>query len=46
MENEIILSESNVLDIYKKLSARESVSKEELDDVLKRFNQLVCINDK
>ena len=35
-----ILTESNVLDIYKKLNNNEEIPQEELDAVLKRFYEL------
>lgn len=39
--NRIILTESNVLDIYKKLVNREAIPQEEHDAVLTRFRELV-----
>ncbi len=38
---EIILTEANVLDIYKKLSAKENIPQEEHDKVLNRFYELL-----
>lgn len=37
----IILTEENVLDIYKKLSNNESISEEEIEKVKARFFELV-----
>ncbi len=39
----ILLTEQNVLDIYKKLISRQEVSQEELDQVLVRFNELAGV---
>ncbi len=38
---EIILTEANVLDIYKKLCAKENIPQEEHDKVLIRFYELL-----
>ena len=37
----ILLTESNVLDVYKKLVNKEEISDEELSEVQKRFFDLV-----
>lgn len=42
--SKIILTEENVLDVYKKLSSNQEISQEELDKVLKRFYELVNAN--
>lgn len=39
----IILTESNVIDIYCKLSNKEEISKEELEPIKKRFRELAGI---
>ena len=41
MEKQILMTESNVLDIYKKLTNKQEISEEELEQVKKRFYQLV-----
>ena len=37
---EILLNESNVLDVYKKLVDRENITREEIEAVKKRFYEL------
>lgn len=37
----LILTEENVLDVYKKLSSNQEITQEELDKVLERFYELV-----
>ncbi len=39
--NIIILNEENLMDIYKKLSNKESISQEEVEQIKKRFYELV-----
>lgn len=38
------LTESNVLDVYKRLVNNEDVPQEELEDVKKRFDELLTYN--
>ncbi len=40
-EKYYILTESNVMDVYRKLRNNENVSKDEHEQVLKRFEELV-----
>lgn len=37
----LILTEENVLDVYRKLSSNQEITQEELDKVLERFYELV-----
>lgn len=39
----ILLTEENVLDIYKKLCSNQEISDEELEQVLARFNELADV---
>ncbi len=39
-----LLTESNVLDIYKKLSSNQEIPQKELGQVLERFYELVNAN--
>lgn len=41
MGNQIILTESNVIVIYKKLVNRQDIDDKELEQVVARFNELV-----
>lgn len=41
MDNSILVNEGNVIDLYKKLVAKETIDKTERDEVLKRFFELV-----
>ena len=43
-KNAILLTESNVLDVYKKLVNKEEIPLEELEAVQKRFFELVNYN--
>lgn len=40
-EKKILLTESNVLDVYKKLVGNENIPADELEAVRKRFYELV-----
>ena len=40
-QNQILLTESNVVDIYKKLVNKENISQEEIEQVKERFYELV-----
>ncbi len=41
MKPKIILTEKNLIDVYKKLSNNDDVSQEELEQIRKRFFELV-----
>lgn len=41
MANQILLTENNVVDIYKKLVNNDDISQEEIEQVKKRFFELV-----
>lgn len=40
-ENSILITESTVLDWYKKITNNQEVPQEEMDAILKRFRELV-----
>lgn len=40
-QNQILLTENNVVDIYKKLVNKENISQEEIEQVKERFYELV-----
>lgn len=40
-QNQIPLTENNVVDIYKKLVNKENISQEEIEQVKERFYELV-----
>ncbi len=40
-QNQIVLTENNVVDIYKKLVNNDDISQEEIEQVKKRFFELV-----
>ncbi len=40
-QNQILLTENNVVDIYKKLVNNDDISQEEIEQVKKRFFELV-----
>ena len=41
---EIILNESNVIEVFKELSNRETISEDEKNQIKKRFKELVNHN--